>query len=101
MRLETSYAFNDVNLRGFYNANKSIMNQRNIEGFVCAVISPLDNKYMRKGLFHLIGGSSIQGPPLTNEDACTLVPVGCAHYCFISSLFKLWSFTRVPLVTGG
>ena len=24
-----------------------------------------------------------------------------AHYCFISLLLMVWSFTRVPLVTGG
>jgi hypothetical protein len=38
--------------------------------------------------------------PSTNKQTCML-PCACAHYCFISSLFKVWSFTRVPLVTGG
>jgi len=71
---------------GFYTANKSIKNQRNIGCFIYTVISPFVNTSERDYS--------------TDARRCMISCV-CTHYYFISSLFKIWSFMRVPLVTGG
>ena len=94
--LKTSYTFDDMGFTGF---STQIINPSRIKVKTSSNEMPSHQptrRYIKKGYFTTDTGSSFQGPPRGTMRS----PV-CLPTTVLSVLLTVWSFARIPLITGG
>ena len=90
--LKTSYTFDDVGFTNFLHESQVHQESKVKTSSNEMPSHQSTRRYIKKGYFTTDSGSSVQGPPQATMRSPVYLP---------SSLLTVWSFTRIPLITGG